>query len=101
MTEDEFENGILILEFSTAESIRSDLKQKSCESDAIVCDICLLTDGDEGNEWFFVNDVILVFIRIVMAYPMFHLVDGCVNLVLFFVDQVVFCVQSKTYFFNR
>jgi hypothetical protein len=53
LSEDEFENAIIILEFSTAEKIRSYLKQKSCEDDNIVCDICLLPDGDDGNEMVF------------------------------------------------
>ncbi|UJR27983.1 hypothetical protein I4U23_009241 [Adineta vaga] len=50
VTEEEFENAIIILEFSTAEKIRSYLKQKSCEDEDIVCDICLLPDADDGNE---------------------------------------------------
>lgn len=53
LTEEAFENAIIILEFSTAEKIRSHLKQKSCEDDDIVCDICLLPDADEGNEMVF------------------------------------------------
>jgi len=53
MSEEEFENAIIILEFSTAEKIRSHLKQQSCEDEDIVCDICLLPDGDDGNEMVF------------------------------------------------
>ncbi|CAF0899500.1 unnamed protein product [Adineta ricciae] len=53
ITEEEFENAIIILEFSTAEKIRSYLKQKSCENDDIVCDICLSPDADDGNEMVF------------------------------------------------
>jgi hypothetical protein len=53
ITEEEFENAIIILEFSTAEKIRSHLKQQSCENEDIVCDICLLPDGDDGNEMVF------------------------------------------------
>jgi hypothetical protein len=53
ITEEEFENAIIILEFSTSEKIRSYLKQKCCEDDDIVCDICLLPDGDDGNEMVF------------------------------------------------
>ena len=53
ISEDEFENAMIILEFSTAENIRAHLKQKGCESEAIVCDICLLPDADDGNEMVF------------------------------------------------
>ncbi|CAF0933838.1 unnamed protein product [Rotaria sp. Silwood1] len=53
ISEEEFENAIIILEFSTAEKIRAYLKQKSCEDETIVCDICLLPDGDDGNEMVF------------------------------------------------
>ncbi|CAF1305452.1 unnamed protein product [Rotaria sordida] len=53
ISEEEFENAIIILEFSTAEKIRSYLKQKSCEDEHTVCDICLLPDGDDGNEMVF------------------------------------------------
>ncbi|CAF0990875.1 unnamed protein product, partial [Didymodactylos carnosus] len=51
--EEEFENAIIVLEFYTAEKIRQALKQRSCEGDDIVCDICLLPDGDEHNEMVF------------------------------------------------
>ncbi|CAF2965068.1 unnamed protein product [Rotaria sp. Silwood2] len=53
ISEEEFENAVIILEFSTAEKIRAYLKQKSCEDENIVCDICLLPDGDDGNEMVF------------------------------------------------
>ncbi|CAF1037693.1 unnamed protein product [Rotaria sordida] len=53
ITEEEFENAIIILEYYTAEKIRSYLKQKSCEDEDIVCDICLLPDADDGNEMVF------------------------------------------------
>lgn len=53
LNEDEFENAIVILEYSTAEKIRTYLKQKCCEDDDIVCDICLLPDADDGNEMVF------------------------------------------------
>jgi hypothetical protein len=53
LSEEEFENAIIILEFSAAEKIRSYLKQKSCEDDAVVCDICLLPDADDANEMVF------------------------------------------------
>jgi hypothetical protein len=53
MTEEEFENAIIILEYYTAEKIRSYLKQESCEDEDIVCDICLLPDADDGNEMVF------------------------------------------------
>ena len=53
MSEDEFENAIIIFEYSTAENIRSYLKQRICDDEAIVCDICLLPDGDDGNEMVF------------------------------------------------
>ncbi|CAF0873574.1 unnamed protein product [Didymodactylos carnosus] len=53
LTEEEFENAIIVLEFYTAEKIRQALKQRSCEGDDIVCDICLLPDADEHNEMVF------------------------------------------------
>ena len=53
MTEEEFENAILIFEYYTAEKIRIQLKHKSCEDEDIVCDICLLPDADDGNEMVF------------------------------------------------
>ena len=53
MTEEEFENAIIILEFSTAEKIHSYLKQKLCDDENIVCDVCLLSDGDDDNEMVF------------------------------------------------
>ncbi|CAF0754565.1 unnamed protein product [Adineta steineri] len=53
INEEEFENAIIILEFSIAEKIRSQLKQKSCEDDDVVCDICLLPDADDENEMVF------------------------------------------------
>lgn len=53
MTEEEFENAIIILEYYTAEKIRLHLKQQSCDDDDIVCDICLLPDADDGNEMVF------------------------------------------------
>lgn len=53
MSEEEFENAILIFEYYTAEKIRVHLKQKSCEDEDIVCDICLLPDADDGNEMVF------------------------------------------------
>lgn len=53
MSEEDFENAIIILEYYTAEKIRSYLKQQSCEDEDIVCDICLLPDSDPGNEMVF------------------------------------------------
>ncbi|UJR21433.1 hypothetical protein I4U23_024519 [Adineta vaga] len=53
ITEEEFENAIIILEYYTAEKIRLHLKQQSCEDDDIVCDICLLPDADDENEMVF------------------------------------------------
>lgn len=53
LTEEDFENAIIMLEYNTAEKIRSHLKQKSCDDDDIVCDICLLPDADDGNEMVF------------------------------------------------
>lgn len=53
LTEDDFENAMIIFEFSAAENIRSFLKQKICDDDDIVCDICLLPDGDRENEMVF------------------------------------------------
>ena len=53
MTEEDFENAIIILEYYTAEKIRVHLKQQSCEDEEIVCDICLLPDADDGNEMVF------------------------------------------------
>jgi hypothetical protein len=53
ITEEEFENAIIILEYYTAEKIRVHLKQQSCDDDDIVCDICLLPDADDGNEMVF------------------------------------------------
>ena len=53
ITEEEFENALIILEYYTAEKIRLYLKHKSCEDEDIVCDICLLPDGDDGNEMVF------------------------------------------------
>lgn len=44
---------MIILEYSTAEQIRMNLKQKCCEDEQIVCDVCLLADGDDGNEMVF------------------------------------------------
>ncbi|CAF1637319.1 unnamed protein product [Adineta ricciae] len=53
ITEEEFENAIIILEYYTAEKIRLHLKQQSCDDEDIVCDICLLPDADDGNEMVF------------------------------------------------
>ncbi|CAF0919223.1 unnamed protein product [Adineta steineri] len=53
MTEEEFENAIIILEYYTAEKIRLYLKQQLCEDEDIVCDICLLPDADDENEMVF------------------------------------------------
>lgn len=53
LTEEELENALIILEYSAAEQIRLHLKQKSCEDENIVCDICLLPDADDGNEMVF------------------------------------------------
>ncbi len=53
MTEEEFENAIIIIEYYTAGKIRLHLKQQSCEGEDIVCDICLLPDADDGNEMVF------------------------------------------------
>ena len=52
-TEEEFENALIILEYYAAEQIRLYLKQKSCDDENIVCDICLLPDADDGNEMVF------------------------------------------------
>lgn len=52
-TEEEFENALIILEYYAAEQIRLHLKQKSCDDENIVCDICLLPDADDGNEMVF------------------------------------------------
>jgi len=53
LTEEDFENAIIMLEYNAAEKIRLHLKQKSCDDDDIVCDICLLPDADDGNEMVF------------------------------------------------
>ncbi|CAF1423705.1 unnamed protein product [Rotaria magnacalcarata] len=54
ISEEEFENAIIILEFSAAEKIHSYINQKFCDDDdKIVCDICLLPDADDGNEMVF------------------------------------------------
>ncbi len=48
-------------------------------------------------KWFFVNDVIVVYIKIVMEYRLYQVEHGFVNLVLFYDDLLVFFVRSKIF----
>jgi hypothetical protein len=46
-------------------------------------------------KWFFVNDVMHVYIKIVMEYRLYQMEHGFVNHVQFYDDQLVYFVQSK------
>lgn len=49
------------------------------------------------TKWSSVNDVIVVYIKIVTGYPLFQVGHGFVDLVRLFDDQLVFFVQSRTF----
>lgn len=48
-------------------------------------------------KWSFANDVIVVYIKIVMVYRLYQMEHGFVDLVRLFDDQLVFFVQSRRF----